>query len=527
MVKIVARLVRTAGSRLFIWEGYNFRVPIRLEQIIRDSEHILLSCLKSSLVLSGKAHVIISPQDPELLLLRHQLLNIFLGTIFLFVGVSACVIAVIRRRANSRLLTWFGLFIGLYGFRMLVDVSSTLSIVPVSPWPFRLIITVDYVVVIPAFLFWFELSLGWLRQLLRWLVYISSAVSLIGLSWFAISGSPYKILRINMVLAIFSMVLLGSMVVSPRMTRKYLSVKSTAVRIAMPIIALVTVYVNSMWFFGTPPTPYVEPITFALWVSAIGYEAAKHTFENERRLLSLDSELDTARQIQSSILPDRTPVIEGLRISAAYQPMSAVAGDFYQFVQTEGQGIGLIVADVTGHGVPAALIASMIKVAMQSAVPVASAPAEVLSLLNRILTPELQGRLTSAAYIWIDRARGTANYAGAGHPPLLHWKPCTGELISIESNGLLFGVMSDAKYPECQVEIASGDRLLLYTDGLVEADNEAGEAFGDRNLKDLVREHRTAAAQELSQILLRALRTWQPASQSQQDDITLVIVDVL
>lgn len=477
--------------------------------------------------MSPEAHVIISPQDPELLLLRHQLLNIFFGTVFLFVGVLAGLIAVIRRRANSRLLTWFGLFIGLYGLRTLVDVSSTLFIVPVSPWPFRLIITVDYVLVIPAFLFWYELSLGRFRQLLRWLVYISSAVSIVGLSWFAISGSPYEILRINLLLAIFSMVLLGAMVVFPRMSRKYLAIKSTAFRIAMPLIALVTVYVNAMWFFGTPPAPYVEPITFALWVSAIGYEAAKHTFENERRLLSLDSELDTARQIQSSILPDRTPVVDGLRISAEYQPMSAVAGDFYQFVQTEGQGLGLIVADVTGHGVPAALIASMIKVAMQSAAPVASAPAEVLSLLNRILTPELQGRLTSAAYIWINRARGTANYSGAGHPPLLHWKPCTCELISVESNGLLFGVMNDAKYPECQVEITSGDRLLLYTDGLVEAENAAGEAFGDRKLGDLVRDHRTATAQELSQILLRALKTWQIASQPQQDDITLVVVDVL
>jgi phosphoserine phosphatase RsbU/P len=75
--------------------------------------------------------------------------------------------------------------------------------------------------------------------------------------------------------------------------------------------------------------------------------------------------------------------------------------------------------------------------------------------------------------------------------------------------------MGDAKYPECQIEIMSGDRLLLYTDGLVEPDNALGEAFGDRNLKDLVRDHRTATAEELSQILLRALRTWQPASRSQ------------
>ena len=169
----------------------------------------------------------------------------------------------------------------------------------------------------------------------------------------------------------------------------------------------------------------------------------------------------------------------------------------------------------------------MIKVAMQSVVPIASEPAEVLSRLNRILTPELHGRLTSAAYVWIDPSRGTANYAGAGHPPLLHWKPCTEELISIESNGLLFGVTSDAEYPERQVVITSGDRLLMFTDGLVEAENAEGEAFGDSKMKGLVRDHRTATAPELSQILLKALRTWQPPSQAQHDDITLVIVDVL
>jgi hypothetical protein len=244
-------------------------------------------------VLSRKANLIISPQDPELLLLRHQLLNILLGTIFLFVGVSACVIALIRRRANSRLLTWFGLFIGLYGLQVLVDVSSTLSIVPVSPWPFRLIITVDYVLVIPAFLFWFELSLGRLRQLLRWLVYISSAVTLVGLSWFAISGSPYEILRINLLLAIFSMVLLGAMGVFPRMTRKYLAIKSTAIRIAMPLIALVTVYVNAMWFFGTPRHRILSPS-----LSLCGFQPLDTRRRNIRLKMSVVFCLWTANSTQ-------------------------------------------------------------------------------------------------------------------------------------------------------------------------------------------------------------------------------------
>jgi sigma-B regulation protein RsbU (phosphoserine phosphatase) len=352
-------------------------------------------------------------------------------------------------------------------------------------------------------------------------------VAVAGLTWFAVSGSPYGILRINTLLAILSMVLLGVTVVFPRMAKKYLPIRSTAVRIAMPLIALVTVYVNVLWFFGTPPAPYVEPITFAIFASAIGFEAASHTFENERRLLSLENELETARQIQSSLLPDCTPVIDGLRISAEYQPMSAVAGDFYQFVSAGDCGVGLIVADVTGHGVPAALIASMIKVAMQSAVPFASEPAKVLSLLNRILTPELHGHLTSAEYIWVDPEYGTVRYSGAGHPPILHWKHSEGELVGVECNGILFGVAGNAEYPEYLLKIGSGDRLLVYTDGLVEAENGLGEAFGDRQMKDLVRDYAAASGSNLIQVLLKALKTWPPPGQSQQDDITLVVVDLL
>lgn len=201
-----------------------------------------------------------SSPAPELVLVREHVLDILLGPVFLFVGVGACIVAALRRRAGSRLLTWFGLFIGLYGLRMLAAVSSALHIVPASPWPFRLIIAVDYVLVIPAFLFWFELSLGGFRRVLRWLIYLSSTVAVAGLIWFAISGSPYEILRINQLLAILCMVLLAAMVMIPRIAKKYLEIRSTAVRIAMPLIALVTVYVNVMWFFGTPRRHTLNPL---------------------------------------------------------------------------------------------------------------------------------------------------------------------------------------------------------------------------------------------------------------------------
>jgi hypothetical protein len=120
------------------------------------------------------------------------------------------------------------------------------------------------------------------------------------------------------------------------------------------------------------------------------------------------------------------------------------------------------VADVTGHGVPAALIASMIKVAMQSVVTCAHEPREVLRGLNRILYGQLHDQLVSAAYLWLDTGNRKALYSAAGHPPLLRWRE--GKLGGIESNGLLFGVNPEADYPVCDLSIHSGDRFLLYTD---------------------------------------------------------------
>jgi sigma-B regulation protein RsbU (phosphoserine phosphatase) len=109
----------------------------------------------------------------------------------------------------------------------------------------------------------------------------------------------------------------------------------------------------------------------------------------------------------------------------------------------------------------------------------------------------------------------------------LCWRDAPGELQHIESNGLLFGVASDSAYPVYSLVFESGDRFLIYTDGLVEPENTRGESFGDRQLEQVVRDNRSQPASELLQRLLSELRKWQPASTSQQDDITLIVVDVL
>jgi serine phosphatase RsbU (regulator of sigma subunit) len=207
--------------------------------------------------------------------------------------------------------------------------------------------------------------------------------------------------------------------------------------------------------------------------------------------------------------------------------MMAVAGDFYEFLPVDQHRAGFLIADVSGHGVPAALIASMIKIAVQSVATWANDPGELLRRLGNILAVQLRGQFVSAAYLWIDTETCTARYSAAGHPPLLCWRPAAGELQRIESNGLIFGVFPDAEYPVCDLPLASGDRFLLYTDGVSEPENAAGNAFGDLRLEQVVRGNQSCTASELSEQLLAELRNWQPASTTQQDDITLLVIDVL
>jgi phosphoserine phosphatase RsbU/P len=272
------------------------------------------------------------------------------------------------------------------------------------------------------------------------------------------------------------------------------------------------------------PNPVVEPVALAIFILALGYAAAEKTFADEKRLLAIESELEIAREIQTSILPREVPELQKLRVNATYRPMAAVAGDFYEFVRADEQRIGVLIADVTGHGVPAALIASMIKVAVQSVTACADNPGEVMRGLDRVLSGQLREQFVSAAYLWVDTEKGKAWYSAAGHPPLVKWD---GKFERIESNGILFGVVPGSEYPVREVPFRRGDRFLLYTDGVIEPENGKGTSFGDGKLEEVVKKNAARGGKELSEELLEEIRDWQPTGMPQQDDITLIVLDAL
>ncbi len=450
-----------------------------------------------------------------------------LGTVFLFVGLAACGMAAIQPRGKVRILLWFGILNAMYGVRILVQVLAGTGVLPQLTRASRpyVIAVITYPIIIPALLFWLELSLGKLRRFLQITLIAATLNGIAGICVAFITRSPNSFVPYNSALSIWTLLALAVVNAVPSLGRKYLVIQSRISTIGTLILAVAVLYSNLKVFLPFPSYPSFEPIAFAAFVFSLGYVAAEKIFADERRLLSIESELEIAREIQSSILPRSTPELKGLRINAAYRPMTAVAGDFYEFVAVDQNRIGFLVADVSGHGVPAALIAAMVKVAMQSVVPFAHDPREVLRGLNRILTGQLQGQFVSAAYLWLDMELRKALYSAAGHPPLLCWRG--GKLERIESNGLLLGLVADSDYPVRELPLDSGDRFLLYTDGVVEPENATGDFFGDHQLEQIVRSNRSRLPAELSEELLTGIRQWRPASVPQQDDITLLIIDVV
>lgn len=466
--------------------------------------------------------------DPTLAMRRGELADIIIGSVFVFIGLAACSIAALRRRSGVLIFVWLGIWSAMYG---IVHLTQSPSVIAASPRWLQISIpyantAVTYLLVVVASLSFLELSLGKLRLFVQVLVIVELGIAVAAMAIFILTGSNDKLIPYNNLLAACTLFVLTTVVAVPRLSNKYLALPDRGVLVVGTLVfAIEALYNNLSRPLGYETPRILDHLGFAILLFSYGYVALQMVFANERRLLSIESELAIAREIQTSILPNCIPELNGLQVSAAYHPMTAVAGDFYEFVPVDQSRLGVLVADVSGHGVPAALIASMIKVAMQSVVPCAHDPQAVLRGLNRILSDQLRGQLVSAAYLWVDTENRQVLYSAAGHPPLLRWRQ--GRLERIESNGLPFGVVREGDdYPVCTMPINPGDRFLLYTDGVSEPENADGDSFGDSRLEQVVRENQGCSPSELSDDLLSEIRRWRPASATQQDDITLIVIDV-
>ncbi len=464
-------------------------------------------------------------QQQTRILLRGDMGGFVLSLLVLFVGLAALTVHLLRLKSKDRTLLWFGLFAGLYGLRALCrhSISRALFDVPASTWRYADSIISD-VIVTPALLFFAAVyGRGWKSGLIV-LIWAQAVWGAVAILVDVLTQSPGRAPDpSNLLLFITPPLLLIAYLKGYRPPRSLW----TAIIFAGGAAFLLSVMIDHLSDAGFTPWRFrAEPFGFMVNLACLGYVAVQRFVTNEQELVAIGEEMKSAARIQASILPRTVPDVPGLRIAVRYLPMTAVAGDFYDFLPGPGGSIGILVADVTGHSVPAALIASMVKVAVSSQAENAGDPGKVIGALNQVLCRQVQGQLTTAGYLFVDAANGTARYAAAGHPPLLLWRKGDRALDTFKDNGLVMGIRQAEKYSNTEIALRPGDRFVLYSDGIPEASNRDEEFFGDQRLADFIAANDQMAAGAFADALLASIAGWSGVS-AQGDDITLAVIDVI
>jgi sigma-B regulation protein RsbU (phosphoserine phosphatase) len=229
-----------------------------------------------------------------------------------------------------------------------------------------------------------------------------------------------------------------------------------------------------------------------------------HAREQRRAQRLQDEELHEARAIQDSLLPKTLPQIPGYEVAAMTQPLRFVGGDYYSIVPISDHQTAFCIADVAGKGMPAALLMSSLQAALQSLIRQRLAPSELCHRLNRILCDVMPlGKFISFFYAVLDNSDNRLTYCNAGHnPPLLVRND--GTSAELDAAGAVLGQFPKWFYEQSELQMRSGDKLLLFTDGLVEAPDSQNELFGEQNLIYVAQENANASAEDLMATLLRA-----------------------
>jgi serine phosphatase RsbU (regulator of sigma subunit) len=261
-------------------------------------------------------------------------------------------------------------------------------------------------------------------------------------------------------------------------------------------------------------------------VTRIARQRNRLVAEVRRQRDEYERDLYLASQVQRQVLP-KPPVCPSLEIGAAMQTATLLGGDYYDFFQISDDVVDVVIADVSGHGAAASLLMPSLAVALRLRAKELDGPAAIIKDLDRVFR-----QVTSTAtfvtmfYARFDQARKTLEYANGGHNPPLLIRTKTNEALELEAGGPILGILKDTQYSNTVVALNPGDILTLFTDGVTEQENEAGDEFSTGRLKDVVLSREGEPASALVASITEAVSTF-AGTKPQVDDLTVVVVKIL
>jgi serine phosphatase RsbU (regulator of sigma subunit) len=258
----------------------------------------------------------------------------------------------------------------------------------------------------------------------------------------------------------------------------------------------------------------------------MGAGARERLEADETEQQRIEEELAIGHKIQLSLLPLCCPDITGWEFAAAYCPARYVGGDLYDFIQLpdEPHQLGLLIADVTGKGIPAALLMAFSRAVIRSESLNHHSPAAILQRTNHLIIEDVRYNMfLSAFYARLDAINGRLVYANGGHDWPLWFRAQSGEIRFLTTPGTILGMSRDAGLEERTVDISPGDILVFYTDGVTETRNPQGEFFGEQNLTAVVQANANAGAQDIGDAIYAAVVEF-AETEPLHDDLALFIV---
>jgi sigma-B regulation protein RsbU (phosphoserine phosphatase) len=238
---------------------------------------------------------------------------------------------------------------------------------------------------------------------------------------------------------------------------------------------------------------------------------------------SLRLELSEAREIQEALLPKELPSISGFDLAFAWKPASAVGGDYFDVIELSDRHTAICIADVAGKGMPAALVMSNMQAVLKSTASDVVSPAQLCERVNSIVCDNIvANRFISFFYAILDNQTRKLSYVNAGHcPPMLMRE---GGCLRLKEGGPVLGIFPDHRYLQEELELSSGDRLVLFTDGVTEARNSSDKEFGEHRLQEILREGRKLRAGELRDRIMETVSGF--SGGFVHDDAALMVLTV-